>query len=115
MVGGKDLGVTGGVGGKALAAEAQLGLIDNQFGAKIGGTLVSAEGSVGLNVAGANVAVKGEIGLKAEAGFSIGAKGVEVKLPFISFGSALAAPSSSCSSRHTFGDSSSSQRLRTGF
>jgi WXG100 family type VII secretion target len=86
VVGSKDLGVTGLVGGKVLAAEAQLGIIDNQFGAKIGGTLISAEGQVGVNVAGINVGAKGEIGLKAELGFSIGAKGVEVKLPFISLG-----------------------------
>jgi WXG100 family type VII secretion target len=89
VVGGKDLGVTGQVGAKALAAEAQIGIIDNQFGAKIGGTLISAEGQVGVNVAGVNVGVKGEIGLKAELGFEFGAKGVEVKLPFISLGIAF--------------------------
>ena len=39
-----------------------------------------------MNVAGYNVGVSGEIGLKAEAGFQIGKDGVEIKLPLFSFG-----------------------------
>ena len=40
---------------------------------------------MGVNVAGVNVGVKGEIGLKAELGFKIG-KETEIKLPFITIG-----------------------------
>lgn len=86
VLGTDDLAVTGNVGAKGPAAEAFVGLHENQFGAKVGGSLISAEGGVGANVAGVNVGVKGEIGLKAELGFEIGAKGVEVDLPFISLG-----------------------------
>lgn len=86
VIGTKNLGITGDLGGKALSGEVFVGIKDNQFGAKIGGTLISAEGAVGVNVAGVNVGLKGEIGLKAELGFEFGAKGVEVKLPFISLG-----------------------------
>ena len=43
-------------------------------GAKIGGSLMSADGDVGVNVAWANVGLHGEIGLKAELGFKLGAK-----------------------------------------
>ena len=85
LLGGDNLGVTGGVGGQVLAADGFIGIKDNSFGASIGGTLVSAEGNVGVNVAGFNASVKGEIGLKAELGFSIG-KETEIKLPFITIG-----------------------------
>lgn len=90
FVGDKEWGITGGVEGKALSAGGFAGVQwdgnDKRIGAEVGVNLVSVEGSVGGNIAGTNVSVAGEIGLKAELGFSLGKKGVEVKLPFISFG-----------------------------
>ncbi len=90
LVGDKDLGVTGGVGIKGPSAEGFAGVrFDSEgkrIGAEVGINLASVEGSVGLNVAGANVSVTGEIGLKAELGFGLSDKGVKVKLPFVSFG-----------------------------
>jgi WXG100 family type VII secretion target len=86
VIGDKQFGGTAGISGKLLAAEAFAGYKDGQFGAKIGGTLASAKGDVGVNVAGYNVGVSGEIGLKAEAGFEIGKKGVAIKLPLFSIG-----------------------------
>ncbi len=85
VYGDEDLGVTGGVSGKVLAADGFAGYKDGSFGATIGGTLVSVTGEMGVNVAGVNVGVKGEIGLKAELGFKIG-KETEIKLPFITIG-----------------------------
>ncbi|MCP4421407.1 MAG: WXG100 family type VII secretion target [Chloroflexi bacterium] len=85
VYGDKDLAATGGLTGKALAADGFFGYKDGSVGASIGGTLVSAEGEAGMNVAGVNVGVKGEIGLKAELGFKIGRK-TEIKLPFITLG-----------------------------
>jgi WXG100 family type VII secretion target len=83
--GDKNLGLTGGLSGKALSADGFIGIKDNSLGASIGGSLVSAEGEVGTNVAGVNVGVSGEIGLKAELGFQIGQKN-ELKLPFVTLG-----------------------------
>lgn len=90
LVGNKELGITGGVGFKGLSADAFGGVQfdgkDKKIGAEIGVNLISVEGSVGANVAGVNVSATGEVGLKAELGFEVGRKGVQVKLPFISFG-----------------------------
>ncbi len=86
VIGDKQFGGTAGISGKLLSAEAFAGYKDGNFGAKIGGSLASARGDVGMNVAGYNVGVSGEIGLKAEAGFQIGKDGVEIKLPLFSFG-----------------------------
>lgn len=85
LLGDNELGWTAGVTGNALAADGFVGVRDNSFGAKIGATLVSVEGETGLNVAGYNISLTGEAGLKAEWGFKIGAEN-ELDLPFISFG-----------------------------
>jgi hypothetical protein len=86
VAGDKDLGVTAEAEIEVLSAEGFIGIKDNNLGATIGGTLVSVEGEVGTNIAGVNVGLKGEVGLKAEFGFELGADGVEMKLPFVSFG-----------------------------
>lgn len=80
-----DLGLTGGFTGKVLSADGFAGYKDGSIGAQIGGSLISVEGEAGINVLGANVGLKGEIGLKAELGFSIG-KDTEIKLPFVTIG-----------------------------
>ncbi len=85
VVGDQQLGVTGDVGAKGPGGELFVGYRNGEIGAKIGGSLVSADGDVGVNVAGANVGLHGEIGLKAELGFKIGKK-TEVELPFITLG-----------------------------
>jgi hypothetical protein len=73
------LGVAGlgvGVGGavKALDGEAFFGYKDGEVGAKIGGDLVSAEGTVGLNVGDHNVGVTGKVGVGFELGLKVGEK-----------------------------------------
>lgn len=84
-VGDSDLGLTGGAGFKALSLDGFMGIKDNSFGASVGGNLASVEGTGGVDVAGYHVGVSGELGLKAELGFSIG-QHTEIKLPFVSFG-----------------------------
>lgn len=85
VYGSDDLAVTGGVGGNVLKGEGFIGLKDNSVGASIGGTLVSVEGEAGANVAGVNVGLTGEVGLKAELGFQVGQK-TKLKLPFVTVG-----------------------------
>lgn len=74
------------------SAEAFAGMKDNRVGASIGGSLVSGELGLGLNIFGYNISLSGGLGLGLEAGFKIGAK-TEGKLgPFklgISFGKAI--------------------------
>jgi hypothetical protein len=86
VLGDKDLGLTGKGELTAGEVEAFVGYKDGNFGATVGFKAISAEGEVGANIAGVNVGVKGEIGLKAELGFKVGIDEVEVKLPFVSFG-----------------------------
>jgi WXG100 family type VII secretion target len=78
--------------GGTLSGDVQVGRVnafagvkDGSFGASIGGSIVSAKGEVGANVAGYNVGVNAEIGLKAELGFQIGKK-TQIKLPFVTLG-----------------------------
>jgi WXG100 family type VII secretion target len=85
-LGDKQFGGTAGISGKLLSGEGFIGYKDGQLGAKIGGSLASAQGDLGVNVAGYNVGVTGEIGLKAEAGFEFGKKGVKISLPLFSIG-----------------------------
>lgn len=91
MIGDKDLGWTGGVEAKALSATGFAGYRDGSIGADIGVNLVSVKGETGANIAGYNVGVSGEIGLKLELGAQIG-KNTKIKLgPFtigFSFGGA---------------------------
>ncbi len=76
----------------AGSAEAFAGVKDNRIGASIGGSLVSGDVGVGLNLFGYNIGLSGGAGLGLQAGFKIGAK-TEAKLgPFmlgISFGKAV--------------------------
>lgn len=82
MVGDRDLGWTGGVEAKALSASGFVGYQDGSVGGKVGVNLISAKAETGVNVAGWNVGVSGEIGLKLELGFQVGKK-TEIKLgPF---------------------------------
>jgi uncharacterized protein YukE len=85
FAGNEQLGVTGAGEVKAGSVEAFAGVKDWTLGASVGGTLVSAKGEIGANVAGINVGVNAEVGLKAELGFKIG-KRTELKLPFFSIG-----------------------------
>jgi WXG100 family type VII secretion target len=85
MVGDKDLGWTGGVDVKVLQGKAFAGYYDGSVGAEAGVNLASIKGETGVNIAGANVGVNAEIGLKLELGLSIG-KNTKVKLGPISFG-----------------------------
>ena len=85
MVGDKDLGWTGGVEAKALSAKGFAGYKDGSVGVEVGVNLISAKAETGANIAGYNVGVSGEIGLKLELGLSIGKK-TTVKLGPISFG-----------------------------
>lgn len=85
FAGDKDLGFTGAGEVKAATAEATAGFKEGTLGLYAGANLASVKGELGANVAGYNVGVSGEVGLKAEIGFKIG-KRTEVKLPFISFG-----------------------------
>jgi len=71
VVGSTDLGV--GIGGDVTVGEAELfaGFKDGRVGAKVGGTLASVEGTAGANVAGWNVGLTGEAGVKFELGLDI--------------------------------------------
>ncbi len=85
MVGDQDLGWTGGVDVKVLQAKALAGYHDGSVGAEVGVNLASIKGETGVNIAGANVGVNAEIGLKLELGLSVG-KNTKVKLGPFSFG-----------------------------
>ncbi len=85
MVGDQDLGWTGGVDVKVLQAKAFAGYYDGSVGAEAGVNLASIKGETGVNVAGVNVGVNAEIGLKLELGLTIG-KNTKVKLGPFSFG-----------------------------
>jgi hypothetical protein len=89
VVGSTDLGL--GIGGDVTVGEAELfaGFKDGRVGAKLGGTLASVEGTIGANVAGWNVGLKGEAGVKFELGLDIDVsahKRVSVYLGPVAFG-----------------------------
>jgi hypothetical protein len=86
VLGDKDLGLTG--KGELTAGEFEgfAGYKDGNIGATIGVNVISAELEAGANIAGVNVGIKGEVGLKAELGFKIGADGIEAKFPLFSVG-----------------------------
>jgi WXG100 family type VII secretion target len=90
LVGDKEYGITGGVEVKAASVEGFAGVQfdgdEKRIGATVGANLISVGGEVGGNVAGYNVGVTGEVGLKAELGFEAGTKGVKVKLPLFTVG-----------------------------
>jgi uncharacterized protein YukE len=92
VIGSKDLGLAGQVQAEALSEEGFIGYRHGQVGAEIGATLVSVKGTAGVNVAGANVGITGEIGVEFNIGFKFG-KETEIALgPFkigFSFGGAL--------------------------
>jgi len=85
LAGNKNLGWTGAVEAKVLAAEGFAGYKDGSVGVVVGGTLWSVEGETGLNLAGANVGVSAEIGAKFQLGFSLG-KETELHLGPVSLG-----------------------------
>ena len=91
VLGDQNFGLTSGIEAKALSATGFLGYRDGSVGGEVGVNLISAKGEVGTNVAGYNVGVNAEIGLKLELGLQIG-KNTKVKLgPFtlgFSFGDA---------------------------
>ena len=85
FAGDKDLGFTGSGEVKVLSGEASAGFKEWTLGASAGVNLASVKGELGANVAGINVGVGAEVGLKAEIGFKIG-KETEIKLPFVTLG-----------------------------
>ena len=85
LAGDQNLGWTGGVEAKALSTKGFIGYYDGSVGGEVGVNLVSAKGETGLNIAGANVGVNAEIGLKLELGLSVG-KNTTVKLGPLTFG-----------------------------
>ena len=91
VIGNTALGVAAAGTVAGPKAECFIGIKDNTLGASIGGSIVSAEAEAGLNIAGANVGVKGGLSLGLEFGFKIGQE-TEVKFgPFkigLSFGKA---------------------------
>ena len=92
VLGDSALGLTGAVGVAGPAVGAFAGLKDGQLGVSIGGSVASAEAELGLNLAGVNVGLHGELSAGFELGFRIGRKRTEVALgPFrvgLSFGRA---------------------------
>lgn len=92
VVGSSLFGFTATGAVSAGSAEVFAGMKDNRVGASIGGSLVSGELGIGLNLFGYNIGLSGGAGLGLEAGFKIGAK-TEAKLgPFklgISIGKAV--------------------------
>lgn len=90
FIGDSEYGLTGEIGYEVAKADAFIGARFNEDGFDVGGTvgvnLVSAKGEIGTNIAGFNVGVTGEVGLKAELGFSLSDEGVEIKAPFFSIG-----------------------------
>jgi len=91
VLGGSGLGIAAAGTVAGPKAEGFIGIKDNTLGISVGGSLVSAEAEAGLNIAGANVGVKGGVSVGIEFGFKIG-QDTEVKFgPFkigISFGKA---------------------------
>lgn len=85
FAGDKDLGFTGAGEVKVASADAVAGFKDGTLGLSAGVNLASVRGELGANVAGYNVGVGAEVGLKAEIGFKIGKK-TEIKLPFVTIG-----------------------------
>jgi hypothetical protein len=91
VVGNNYAGVTGDVQVDGPRGEAFIGYKDGSMGASIGGSIVSGETGIGVNVANVNVGVRGGLSFGLELGLKIGAD-TEIKLgPFklgLSFGAA---------------------------
>jgi len=85
VIGDTDFGLGAGLDVTVGEAEAFVGFKDGNVGAKIGGSLVSAEGTVGMNIAGWNIGLSGEIGVKFELGIEAGPN-ARVHLGPFSFG-----------------------------
>lgn len=85
LVGDQNLGWTGGIEAKALSAKGFIGYYDGSIGGELGGNLASVKVETGANIAGVNVGVNAEIGLKMEVGLSLG-KDTSVKLGPLTFG-----------------------------
>ena len=72
VMGDSDFGLTRTLGFKALSVDGFAGIKDNAAGASIGANLISLEASQGVNIAGYNASITGEVGLKEEWGISFG-------------------------------------------
>lgn len=86
LLGDDQLGVAADSEMNAASADVLLGWNGERFGASAGVNLISVEGGISTNLAGMNVGVTGELGLKAEFGLEWGKEGVEVKFPLFSIG-----------------------------
>lgn len=91
VVGNKYAGVTADAQIDGPKGEAFIGYKDGSMGASIGGSIVSGETGIGMNVANYNVGVRGGLSFGLELGVKVGAD-TEIKLgPFklgLSFGAA---------------------------
>jgi len=85
VIGDEQFGLTRDIEVKGPGAEGFIGIRENSIGASIGVSAATLKGETGVNIAGANVGVSGEVGWKAELGLQIG-KVTKVKLPFVSLG-----------------------------
>jgi WXG100 family type VII secretion target len=87
MIGDENLGLVGEANVKAGSVDVLAGwdAKTGKLGLSAGFTVASVEGEVSTNVAGVNVGVTGEFGLKFEAGLAWD-NGPIVKLPFFSVG-----------------------------
>ena len=87
IIGDENLGLVGDATLKVASGEVLAGwdLEKRRFGVNAGFTVASVEGEVSANVAGVNVGVTGEVGLKFEVGLAWD-NGPQVKLPFFSLG-----------------------------
>lgn len=72
VLGDSDFGLTRTWGFKALSADGFAGVKDNTLGASVGANLISLEGSQGINIAGYNASITGEVGVKDEWGIKLG-------------------------------------------
>ncbi len=86
LAGDDDFGWTVDHGVRVGTLDGFAGYQDGNIGWSAGANLISVPLGTGVNVAGHNVGVEVEPGLKLELGGDIGRRGVNVKLPFISFG-----------------------------
>ena len=71
-IGNTNFGLTGDVKETVGSVEAFAGVHDNEAGFKVGGDLVSAEASGGVNLGGANVSATAQVGVGFELGLTVG-------------------------------------------
>lgn len=81
-----DLGIAADLEVKVLSGDVLVGWNGKEFGLSAGINIASVKGEISKNIAGYNVGVNAEVGLKWEIGFSGSSEGIQVKMPFVSFG-----------------------------